>query len=309
MSENENNKSVVTSYRLKEDTRDKLKKQLNDLGMSQQEYFNKVVTLMEMENVKQNELFAVNTTELQDITSRIYNMFIGLCDQGNSFLSNKDVELEELKVKYKDMLSSKEERITILSDELQGVYENLEVLQVENNNNSSELINIHLDYSKQLEQLEQSIKDKASLIEEYKYKNDMLLGDLSECKQYKVDIEEHKKLLAEVQGRENDLRDSLSDKDNTINQLNNTVDRLNEDNIKALEQIKRELSMNKQGEILELKQDHQTMVQELNSKHNNEVSTYQDKYKSVLEELEQLRVELHEKETKKTKKVNKKDVE
>ena len=42
------NKNVVTSYRLAQDTKDKLQQQLKDLGLTQEQYFNKVVGLMEL---------------------------------------------------------------------------------------------------------------------------------------------------------------------------------------------------------------------------------------------------------------------
>lgn len=305
MEENKN-KSVVTSYRLKEDTRDKLKDQLKDLGLTQEEYFNKVVSMMELENVKQNNIFAVNATELQDLTGRIYNLFIGLCDQGNSFLSNKDTELEELKVKYKDMLSDKENYITQQKQELQEVYDKISILQNENDNNKSELINVKLDYDKQLEQLEQSLQDKASLIEEYKAKNDTMSSIVNEYKQYKEEVETLKQLLTDSQSKNVELTNTISTNDNTINQLNNSIDELNNKHSEKIEQEKEKAEFEKDKAILELKAEYQQSIQELNTERMQEISEYQAKYKRLLEEMEQLRQEKANKKEKTSKKVVKK---
>jgi hypothetical protein len=46
--DNETLKSVVTTYRLSQDAKGKLQQQLKDLGLTQEQYFNKVVSLMEL---------------------------------------------------------------------------------------------------------------------------------------------------------------------------------------------------------------------------------------------------------------------
>ena len=64
MEELKENKSVVTSYRLTQDTKDKVQQQLKDLGVTQEQYFNRVVSLMELENVKQNGFIAQDVEKL-----------------------------------------------------------------------------------------------------------------------------------------------------------------------------------------------------------------------------------------------------
>ena len=297
MEEVKENKSVVTSYRLAQDTKDKLKKQLDDMGMTQEQYFNKVVSIMELENVKQNNIFAVNATELQDLTQRIYNLFIGLCDQGNSFLSNKDTELEELKVKYKDMLFNKDNKITQLKDELQQVYNNLNIIQSENDNDKIELDKVKLEYDNQLEQLESNLKDKSLIVEEYTSKNNNLLKDLKEHEKYKIDLEEHKKLLSDAQLRELNLKNDLDANNKEVQKLNNDIEVLKQESQKELEQLKKELIFEKNKAILELKQEHQKAQEELNAKYNKEINEYQIKYKQLLQELEQTKKVTHKKTT------------
>lgn len=308
MEELKENKSIVTSYRLSQDTKDKVQKQLKDLDMTQEQYFNKVVSMMELENVKQNNIFAVNTTELQDLTQRIYNLFIGLCEQGNSFLSNKDTEFEELKAKYKEMLFNKDNSITKQCDELQHVYDNLSILQNENDNNKNELMNIRIDYDKQLEQMEGNLADKTSLIQEYKTKNDDLLSIVSEYKQYKIQVEEYKKLLSDAQAKNiekdnviknkdfaiDNLNKDLKSKDNDINNLKLKYDegtkQFNDIHIQELEQLKKGNELNIKLAVAEAKEELNNKLNQEQMKHNKEIEGYQNKYKSLLEELEKVKI-------------------
>ena len=206
--ENESNKSTVTSYRLKEDTKADIKRQLDSLGLTQEEYFKKVVSLMELENVKKN------------------NIFINMCEQGNSFLSGKSTELEELKTKYKDMLLIKDNRITEQKQELQDVYIKIDVLQKTNDSNKLELANIRLKNDKQMEQLENNLKDKTLIVEEYKQKNDMLLSNLSEYKEYK---EQYKIIEKELEQVKKDNDRLSTDKINLENTIIKLQDKINND--------------------------------------------------------------------------------
>lgn len=289
--ENEAVKSIVTSYRLKEDTKDKIKQQLDQLDLTQEQYFNKVVTLMELENVKQNSFLSKDTTIIQSNLDSILNAFISIADSSNNLIGNKDAELEASKQKYKDMLFNKENSITELKIELQQVYDNIRVLQNENDNNKNEVLSTKIEYNKQLDQMESNLKDKTSLIAEYKVKNDDLLSIVSEYKQYKVDAEEYKKLLAAAQTKNIELNSSFKDKDFTINNLNKDIEKLKADNISEIETLKDKASIKLEKSLLESQKKHQQDLEKLNNKHNADIVEYQSKYKALLEQIESKRTQ------------------
>jgi len=287
--ENEQSKSVVTSYRLKEDTKEKLKQQLDQLGLTQEQYFSKITTMMELEIVKKTNIFAVNTDELEELTKRIYNIFINVCEQGNTFLSSKDTELEQLKNKYKDMLLNKDNKITEQKQELQDVYTKINVLQKTNDSNKLELANIRIKHEKQLEQLESNLKDKTLIVEEYKEKNDMLLSDLSEYKEYKEQYKVIEKELSRLKVSNDALISDKNNLDNTIiklqDKINNDTERIlfykveienRNQSIKEYKTDIRVLEDKKDKQIEELKQDNKETLQDqekaLQEKYNMEIS-------------------------------------
>jgi len=283
------NKSIVTSYRLSQDTKDKLQQQLKDLGMTQEQYFNKVVSSMELENVKQNSFLAKDTTIIQSNLDSILNAFISIADSSNNLIGNKDVELQELKAKYKDMLSDKESFIMNQKQELQESYSNLVLVQTENKEYEGELFNIKIEHNKQMEQLEGNLKDKNLIVDEYKGKNDDLLSIVAEYKQFKVELEEYKKLLADSQARSLDLSNSIRDKDYNITQLNKSLEKLPQEHMKDLEQLKKESALNIKVAVAEIKEDLNNKLSQEQFKYSKEIELYQSKYKDLLEELEKKR--------------------
>lgn len=289
-------KSIVTSYRLAQDTKDKLQQQLKDLGMTQEQYFNKAVSFMELENVKQNSFLNKDTTIIQTNLDAILNAFISVADSSNNLISNKDAELEALKNKYKNMLVDKESLITEQKHELQGVYDNLKVLQNEKDNIMDGLRTLKVDYIKEREQLDGRLKDKDLIVEEYKSKNDMLLSDLAEYKQYKTKNEELNKLLADAQARTIDLENVVKDNNSIISNLNKSIEDLRLDKDKTIKELNQKhsetLQMQKEKSdllkdklILELDQKHNTELQEQQAKYNKEVTESLNKYRELVEEL------------------------
>ena len=89
----------ITSYRLSQDKKDRLKQQLVDLDIIPEQYFNKVVSAIEMENLKQNS-FSDNHKNLTIIESNldaIFNSFISIVESNNTLINNKAAELVGLK--------------------------------------------------------------------------------------------------------------------------------------------------------------------------------------------------------------------
>jgi len=283
--DHETSKNVVTSYRLSEDTKGKLQQQLKDLGLTQEQYFNKVVSLMELENVKKNSFLSKDTTIIQSNLDAILNSFINISDNSNNLINNKDLELEEEKVKYKNMLLSKENSITEAKQEFQQNYENLNLLKIENEDHKSELLNIRVEYNKQLEQMESNLIDKASLINEYKIKNDDLLSIVSEYKRYKPEVEEYKKLLSDAQTKNISTNDIIKNKDLSINELTRSIEKLNQDNQKEMISLKKENTLNIRLAVAEVKEDLNNKLNLDQQKHNAEIEEYQIKYKTLLGEL------------------------
>lgn len=142
MKEIEENKSIVTNYRLSQDNKNNLKQQLKNSSIPKS-YFNKIVLAMEMENVSQNSLNK-DIIIIQKNLDTIMNSFINIEESNNTLINSKDDELVELNAKYKDLLSDKESCITELKKELEDIFLKLNLAQIENENLKNELLDINL---------------------------------------------------------------------------------------------------------------------------------------------------------------------
>jgi len=167
----------------------------------------------------------------------------------------------------------KDNRITEQKQELQDVYLKLDVLQKTNDSNKLEIANIRLKNDKQMEQLESNLKDKTLIVEEYKQKNDMLLSNLSEYKEYKEQYKVIEKELSQLKINNEVLGSEKVNLENTIIKLQ---DKINNDTERILFH-KSEIE-NKNQSIKEYKID----IKVLEEKKDKEITSIKAENKETL---------------------------
>jgi len=166
------------------------------------------------------------------------------------------------------------------------------------------LSNDNTSLKEQHNQLQESALDKLTIIKEYQGKNDTLAGILEEYKQYKIEVEQYKKSLSDIESKNIELNDSLKDKDFTVNNLIKDIVNLKEDHEKSIngltksqeqlkdkhiediQQLKDKASITMDKALLKLQKEQQEQLSQNQLRHNEEIQEYQSKYKSLLEELE-----------------------
>lgn len=75
-----------------------------------------------------------------------------------------------------------------------------------------------------------------------------------------------------------------------VKDLNKVIDTLKQDNLKDLEGLKKESDLNIKLTVVEAREELNNKLNQVQLKHNTEIEEYQNKYKSLLEELEKIRV-------------------
>ena len=174
---------------------------------------------------------------LEGYTNKIHQAFIGIIDKLESQKGDIEKNSQKNFQIYKDKVSDLQNEIdsvTLLNSM------NEEKLIILNNDNTS--------LKQQHNQLQESSQDKLTIIKEYQGKNDTLTGILEEYKQYKVEVEQYKKLLADAQSKNIKLKDSIKDNNFIVNNLNKDIVNLKEDHEKAIN------GLNKRQEQLKDKQ-------------------------------------------------------
>ncbi len=290
---------------------EELKKQIDDLmkdaGLrTGKDFMQSLVNNYVVEKTKESiPEVAQDLKELQTITQRVNDIYLNMGYRIENI--NKANEKES-----KDQLTKKDSIISSLQDKNNELNNSLEILEgvfnttLEDKNKLNDTVN----------QLTNSINDKNLIVDEYKSKNDMLLGDLSDYKQYKVQLEEYKKLLSDAQARNIDKENIIKDNDYNTNKLNSdlkskddviadlnirhnaevsdlsakhdaALEAFKKDNQKELDQLKKENELNLKLVAAEIKEELNNKFNQEQVKHNLEIAEYQSKYKHLLEELEQ----------------------
>lgn len=275
-------KDAPTSLRMYEDDKEKLQKFIEEEGKSQKDFMASLMGLYELNKSKAKNINLVGDIEqLEQLTAKVNNVFINVIEklegQKDVIASEKDKELSV----YKD-------RIESLSKANADITSNYEMLQEVYNNISKE----YEMMKEQVTQLNNTIKDKASLVEEYKGKNDYLLGEVAEHKQVKESLEAYKGLLADAGAKELTLTNNLNGSERQNEELKKELEKIKAeyeeklkrdkaDHQKEITEIKKSLELEKKLAIAEVKE-------QLTNKHNAEYEKHLQKIETLMNEKKEL---------------------
>lgn len=223
--------------------------------------------------------------ELNALTGRIYSIYSNLIERNNN--SNSVLQQE-----FSEQLSKKDITIDSLKNKIEGLNENYELLQSAYNDSCKDKEDIEKN-NIQFQELNNSYKLNVGKLQEE-------LTSLQELKSINKGLNEEitsvKELLSKQQVDNIALNDNIKERNNSITQLNKTVEnnkvvyaadleRLNKEHEKDIQSIKDKLELEKDKAVLQLKQLHQEEIEKLQSKYNTDISKYNVDYKKLLEEL------------------------
>lgn len=290
-------KSTVLGIRLGEEERKRFDEFVSEEGKNNKDFLNTLLNLYELNKGKVKNINLVGDIEtLEGYTNKIHQTFINIIDK--------------LESQKGDIAEHSQKDLQIYKDKVNNLESELDAVKLVNSARQKELTVVNNDNAtlkEQYIQLQDSLQDKLTIIKEYQGKNDTLTGILEEYKQYKVEIEQYKQLLADAQVKSSSLSNTIKEKDFTINNLNKDIEKLKEEHEKSInelaksqdqlndkyisdiEQLKDKASIKMDKALIELQKTQQEQLSQEQLKHNTAIQEYQNKYKSLLEELENVR--------------------
>lgn len=287
-------KSTVLGIRLDTEERKRFDEFVGEEGKNNKDFLNTLLNLYELNKGKVKNINLVGDIDvLEGYTNKIHQAFINIIDK--------------LESQKGDISENGQKNLQIYKDKVSDLQNEIDSVTLLNSMNEEKLIILNNDnvaLKEQHNQLQESSQDKLTIIKEYQGKNDTLTGILEEYKQYKVEVEQYKKSLADTQSKNIELKDSIKDKDFTvinlgkdienlkedhqkvINELTKSQEQLNDKHIEDIEQLKEKASITMNKALLKLQKEQQEQLSQNQLKYNEEIQEYQSKYKSLLEELE-----------------------
>ncbi|WP_443660578.1 hypothetical protein [Clostridium algidicarnis] len=287
-------KSTVLGIRIDTEERKRFDEFVGEEGKNNKDFLNTLLNLYELNKGKVKNINLVGDIDvLEGYTNKIHQAFINVIDK--------------LESQKGDISENGQKNLQIYKDKVSDLQNEIDSVTLLNSMNEEKLIILNNDnvaLKEQHNQLQESALDKLTIIKEYQGKNDTLTGILEEYKQYKVEVEQYKKSLADTQSKNIELKDSIKDKNFTVNNLGKDIENLKEDHekvinglaksqdqlkdkhIEDIEQLKEKAIIAMDKALLELQKAQQEQLNQNQLKHNAEIQEYQSKYKELLEELE-----------------------
>lgn len=271
---------------------EELKKQIDDLMKDSglrtgKDFMQQLINCYVVEKTKENiPEVAEDLKELQVLTQRINNIYLNLGYRIDNVTKAQQEQQEQQISKKDSIISDLQNKIDI------AINDKNTITEAYNN-----IVNQNNDYLQRVNELTDSNNNIKALNEEFNGKYDMLLGDLKEHKQYKVQVEELKALLASQQADNVEKDNSIKELNINLTGLNKDIEKLkqehekvvNELNIKhttEIENINSKNNNDKATELLKLKTTVVEKIESINVKHNTEIENWQSKYNLLLERLE-----------------------
>lgn len=255
---------------------------------SSKDFMEQVVSLYELDKLKQGEnVLIAEIEELETLTRRINGVFINANAKINTMLQDKDIKAEQQQ-------QVKQKLIERLQNDIAKIEQDKE--QVSSINDSLTVMNE--EYKHQVNQLTRSTETLEELVKEYKEKNDLLTGTLTE---YKAEHENNKLLREENRKLKDKLHQlnvvsteqakQIIESDKKLqeqakkheNELQEVVVKHNDE----LDTVKSKVELEANMKLLEVQTEYQNKIQALQEKHNAEIEQYQKKYRELLEKMEQ----------------------
>ena len=242
---------------------------------NKREFLNRLLTLYQTEVMKSNASASVLKPALdaiETLTSRLYDIVRGA---GETIAANEEKRDQELN----DKLASKDDLIMTLQQQI----ESLKRDRVEDEERAALLISEReaaesksAELQQQIGRLEGAASDKDDLIAKYKEKTESLGGIVAEYKDAAGKSGELEKTV-------NDLTQANADLQRQIDELTREQQRQTEATRIEQDYLHNSLLLQKDKELLELRQQLQSEAEERHAKYIAELDRYQSMVKDLLE--------------------------
>lgn len=268
----------VKSIRADDETYEKFKK------LATNEFGNQGQCLTALINIYETETSKVSLVErkmeiesFQDYLNKISGLFL------TSLQLNNDAE-GRIRDEFARQLTSKDKTIEDLQSKIIKITSEKDIITEKYNDTvvKSE------ESSKRVLELTDSNNTFKSLVEEYKGKNDMLLGQMKQYEKYPEQLEATKELLSISRTKVVELNNTIKSKDEELVKLTLTIDELRVKHIADLEAVTIKEKFNTDILLLSKDKEYQVVINKLNEDNSNKVNSLLNQKEKINEKISKL---------------------
>ncbi|MFE8698412.1 hypothetical protein ACFYKT_19070 [Cytobacillus sp. FJAT-53684] len=284
--------------KVNEDLYDKVKLMIDSSGISAKEWFEKAVSLTEMNAIKQGATdYSQDISELEVHTTRIYELVANMIQRSIYIKDHAVKEYADKLDQRESIIGEYQDKAKVALEEAKASMQMAEVLEKEKTDLSKQLEKERADLLKQLEEVRSVNLNNQLLIDEYKEKNDTLSGLVSKYQSFAEENEKLKDKHADEQERLHsqvvEISTQAHDQQDEIKDLNQQIEMMKNNHEIALERLTEKKEYEKDKALLECERNYQEKWLKANDEYNekikelyNEISVVRKEYEEKVKNLE-----------------------
>lgn len=267
--------------KVNEDLHDRVKVMIDSSGVSAKEWFEKAVSLTEMNAIKQGATdYSQDISELEIHTTRMYELVANMIQRS---IYIKDHAIKE----YADKLDQKESIISEYQNKSTAAIEEAKLSKqgADTLEKEKEVI------LKQLEEVRSVNLNNQLLIDEYKEKNDTLNGLVSKYQSFAEENEKLKDAFSEerelLHSQISEISTQAHDHQDEIKELKQQIESINHNKEIELERLTERKEYEKDKAVLESERNYQDKLLKANDVYNEKIRELYDEISIVRKEYEE----------------------
>ena len=278
------------SFRIDDETAERIKEISNTIGGNQQETIAKLIEAYEFQSGK-----AVLTEKKADIEqfekyiTAITRMFMGSLEDNQNITETVRTEFDALLTSKDAVIQDLQEKLTVAKQVKEDATLKARTHADENARLHEVIDSLHHEYNTKMDDMQSMLSDKDNLnkaltdsCNELKAKIEGIRESAEQSAAFKKELEQLKREHEKIIRKQSDLEKQMQQEQAAHAQ---TVLHLKQHEADALERQKEQLQIAQEKAILQIEKSYQTQIQKLKADKQAEVDRYQQKYFELLEQL------------------------
>lgn len=278
------------SFRIDDETAERIKEISNTIGGNQQETIAKLIEAYEFQSGK-----AVLTEKKADIEqfekyiTAITRMFMGSLEDNQNITETVRTEFDALLTSKDAVIQDLQEKLTVAKQVKEDATLKARTHADENARLHEVIDSLHHEYNTKMDDMQSMLSDKDNLnkaltdsCNELKAKIEGIRESAEQSAAFKKELEQLKREHEKIILKQSDLEKQMQQEQAAHAQ---TVLDLKQHEADALERQKEQLQIAQEKAILQIEKSYQTQIQKLKADKQAEVDRYQQKYFELLEQL------------------------
>ena len=278
------------SFRIDDETAERIKEISNTIGGNQQETIAKLIEAYEFQSGK-----AVLTEKKADIEqfekyiTAITRMYMGCLEDNQNITETVRTEFDALLTSKDAVIQDLQEKLTVAKQVKEDATLKARTYADENARLHEVIDSLHHEYNTKMDDMQSMLSDKDNLnkaltdsCNELKAKIEGIRESAEQSAEFKKELEQLKRDHEKIILKQSDLEKQMQQEQAAHAQ---TVLDLKQHEADALERQKEQLQIAQEKAILQIEKSYQEQIQKLMAEKQAEADRYQQKYFELLEQL------------------------